>query len=363
MILGGVAAASGSSRRSLGPPRSAGRCWRCAWRCCWPICGSCRRRRPCTTTVQNDLVPLALPLLLFRANVFHIVRTTGWLFVAFHLASIGTVVGAAVAASVARAARWPTRRRSPAIMTASYIGGGVNFFAVARSYGMSENVIGPLLVADNFIMAGVFLALLLDLPQPLGAAGIRIRTRPTRSTAGNWRPSIGGARRSRCSTSPRRWPWPSRSWPRPWQRHAWCPHSPVTRRSPRWRAIASCTSRPGPRWWRRRFTALWRNSWRRRNGRVPAVRVSVRDRLAGRLLAGDRTGADDVRVLPDHGRGESGGDIRLGSPVAAELGRPGAGGTLLPLRAQRTSDTMGHGQAVQWPPRRNRALFARFASR
>lgn len=41
--------------------------------------------------VHGDLVPLALPLLLFRANVFHIAHTTGWLFVAFHIASAGTV--------------------------------------------------------------------------------------------------------------------------------------------------------------------------------------------------------------------------------------------------------------------------------
>ena len=110
--------------------------------------------------VRNDLVPLALPLLLFRANIFHIVRTTGWLFVAFHLASIGTVVGAIVAAGVLhhRVADSP---QIAAIMTASYIGGGVNFVAVAQSYGTSGNVTGPLLVADNFIMAGVFVVLLL----------------------------------------------------------------------------------------------------------------------------------------------------------------------------------------------------------
>jgi uncharacterized membrane protein len=48
-----------------------------------------------------------------------------------------------------------------AIMTGSYIGGGVNFIAIKNSYGISENVAGPLLVADNFIMAGLFIALLL----------------------------------------------------------------------------------------------------------------------------------------------------------------------------------------------------------
>jgi uncharacterized membrane protein len=114
---------------------------------------------PVYRIVQDYLVPLAMPLLLFRANVFHIVRTTGWLFVAFHLASLGTVVGALAASAVLHPVV-PDTPQVAGIMTASYIGGGINFFAVARSYHTSENVIGPLLVADNFIMAGIFIALL-----------------------------------------------------------------------------------------------------------------------------------------------------------------------------------------------------------
>jgi uncharacterized membrane protein len=114
---------------------------------------------PVYDVVQDYLVPLALPLLLFRANVFHIVRSTGWLFVAFHLASLGTVVGAIVAARVLNASVDDSPQVA-AIMTASYIGGAVNFFAVANSYHATGNIVGPLLVADNFIMAGMFIVLL-----------------------------------------------------------------------------------------------------------------------------------------------------------------------------------------------------------
>jgi uncharacterized membrane protein len=45
-------------------------------------------------------------------------------------------------------------------MTGSYSGGGVNFFAVRESFQVSENLTNPLLVADNFIMAGMFVVLL-----------------------------------------------------------------------------------------------------------------------------------------------------------------------------------------------------------
>ncbi len=115
---------------------------------------------PVYDTVQDSLVPLALPLLLFRANVFHIVRSTGWLFVAFNLAGVGTVAGAITAGAALHRSVEHTPEVA-AIMTGSYIGGGVNFFAVKQSYQLSENVTGPLLVADNFIMAGMFVTLLL----------------------------------------------------------------------------------------------------------------------------------------------------------------------------------------------------------
>jgi uncharacterized membrane protein len=109
--------------------------------------------------VNDELVPLALPLLLFRANLFHIVRQTRWLFLAFHLAALGTVVGAVVAATTL-GSRVNDAPEVASIMTASYIGGGVNFFAVARSLDIGGAVTGPLLVADNFIMVGMFAVLM-----------------------------------------------------------------------------------------------------------------------------------------------------------------------------------------------------------
>jgi uncharacterized membrane protein len=46
------------------------------------------------------------------------------------------------------------------IMAGSYIGGGINFFAVKESYQVSTQITYPLLVADNFVMAGLFIVLL-----------------------------------------------------------------------------------------------------------------------------------------------------------------------------------------------------------
>ncbi len=115
---------------------------------------------PVYEVVSDQLVPLALPLLLFRADVFYIARTTGWLFVAFHVSAIGTVVGAITATLTLRASV-PDAAQVAGIMTGSYIGGSVNFSALAASYHVTGDVTGPLLVADNFIMAGMFITLLL----------------------------------------------------------------------------------------------------------------------------------------------------------------------------------------------------------
>jgi uncharacterized membrane protein len=108
--------------------------------------------------VDDFLVPVAIPLLLFRANLGRIFRGTGPMFLAFHIASVGTIVGAFLAAFLFRGA-FPRVPEVAGVMTGSYTGGGVNFVAIAKSYRLDPELTNPLLVADNFIMAGIFAAL------------------------------------------------------------------------------------------------------------------------------------------------------------------------------------------------------------
>jgi len=114
---------------------------------------------PSYDVVEDYLVPVAIPLLLFRANVARILRETGPMLLAFHIACVGTVVGAFLAALLFRG-QFPQVAEVAGIMTGSYTGGAVNFVAIKDSYNISENLTNPLLVADNFIMAGMFAALL-----------------------------------------------------------------------------------------------------------------------------------------------------------------------------------------------------------
>lgn len=115
---------------------------------------------PAYDVVEDYLVPVAIPLLLFRANVARILRETGPMLLAFHIASVGTVLGAFLAAFIFRGS-FAQVAEVAGIMTGSYIGGAVNFVAIKDSYGIGENLTNPLLVADNFIMAGMFAALLI----------------------------------------------------------------------------------------------------------------------------------------------------------------------------------------------------------
>lgn len=111
--------------------------------------------------VEGWLVPLALPLLLARANFREILRSGRGPLIAFHLACAGTLIGTVVAVLVLRP--WlgsPVTEQAAGMMSASYIGGGVNFLAVKASLNVGSEVSSPLLVADNFVMAGAFVALL-----------------------------------------------------------------------------------------------------------------------------------------------------------------------------------------------------------
>jgi len=114
---------------------------------------------PSYDLVWDYIVPLCIPLLLFRASIFKIVRTTGSMFAAFHVSALGTLLGVIVAAAIFHASL-PHAAELAGIMTGSYIGGGVNFFALTATFRPPEELTSSLLVADNVIMATVFLLLI-----------------------------------------------------------------------------------------------------------------------------------------------------------------------------------------------------------
>ncbi len=117
---------------------------------------------PAYDFVGDWLVPLAIPLLLFRANLREIIRSGGRLFLIFHISAIGTIIGTFAAVFALKGAIGsPQTEHAAGMMAGSYMGGSVNFTAVKNSYDVDEaTVSNPLIVADNFVMAVLFVALL-----------------------------------------------------------------------------------------------------------------------------------------------------------------------------------------------------------
>lgn len=114
---------------------------------------------PTYDVVWGYVVPLAIPLLLFNANIKKIWRESGRMMVIFLLSSVGTLLGTFIAFMLLRN-HIPELYRMAAMMTGSYIGGGVNFAAMAESFATPGEWVSALVVADNLNMALYFFVLL-----------------------------------------------------------------------------------------------------------------------------------------------------------------------------------------------------------
>ena len=104
-------------------------------------------------------VPLGIPLLLLQCNMKKIWRETGRMMVIFLIGAAGTVAGAFLAYTLLHK-YIPGLEGVAAMMTGSYIGGGVNFAALALEFDVGE-IKAAATVADNLLMALYFFALLL----------------------------------------------------------------------------------------------------------------------------------------------------------------------------------------------------------
>lgn len=109
--------------------------------------------------VWGYVVPLAIPLLLLQTNIRRIWRETGRLLAIFLIGSVGTVAGAVMGCVLLRTSI-DGLPQVAAMMTGSYIGGGVNFTALADAFKVSGTLVSSTIVADNLNMALYFLILL-----------------------------------------------------------------------------------------------------------------------------------------------------------------------------------------------------------
>ena len=118
---------------------------------------------PTSCVLYDDIVwgfavPMGIPLLLLQCNMKKIWKETGRMMVIFLIGAVGTVAGAFIAYGLLHPFI-PELEGVAAMMTGSYIGGGVNFAALAAEFDVGE-IKAATTVADNLLMALYFFALI-----------------------------------------------------------------------------------------------------------------------------------------------------------------------------------------------------------
>lgn len=104
---------------------------------------------PAYNMVWTYIVPMAIPMLLFKANLRRIIPETKGMLIAFMFGALGTVCGALLGFAIL-----PLGEGGAAItgtMAASYIGGSMNYVAVAEILEVEHSVFLAGTAADNVI--------------------------------------------------------------------------------------------------------------------------------------------------------------------------------------------------------------------
>jgi len=115
---------------------------------------------PVYDAVWAFIIPLAIPLLLFHVNFKKIWQESGRMLIIFLLSSIGTVAGTIISFFLLKD-HIPYLDKIGAMMSASYVGGGVNFAAMAGKFETPGEMVSATIVADNLMMAIYFVVLMI----------------------------------------------------------------------------------------------------------------------------------------------------------------------------------------------------------
>ena len=109
-------------------------------------------------TVWSYLIPLAIPMLLFKANLKKIINEAGPTLIAFTFGGIGTVIGTIVAYNLVSLGDegW----KLAGIFCSTYIGGSMNYVATSNALQLlSGDLLTAGIAADNLVMTLYFLLL------------------------------------------------------------------------------------------------------------------------------------------------------------------------------------------------------------
>jgi len=113
---------------------------------------------PSYNIVWVYLVPIAIPLLLFKANMRRIIKEAGPTLIAFTFGAVGTVLGTVLAFNLIPLGEegW----KLAGIFCSTYIGGSMNFVASAEALQMNSGEILTAGVSANDLMMTVYFIIL-----------------------------------------------------------------------------------------------------------------------------------------------------------------------------------------------------------
>jgi len=113
---------------------------------------------PAYDMVWSYLVPLAIPLLLFKANLRKIMKEAGPTLIAFFFGAIGTIIGTFVAFEIFSLG--PEGWKLAGIFCSTYVGGSMNYVATAAALKLNAgDLLTAGVAADNLVMAAYFVIL------------------------------------------------------------------------------------------------------------------------------------------------------------------------------------------------------------
>jgi len=113
---------------------------------------------PAYDVVWSYLIPLAVPLLLFKADLRRIIKESGPTLLAFTIGGIGTVAGTVIAYALIPLGDegW----KLAGIFCSTYIGGSMNYVAASQALQLnSSDLLAAGVAADNLMMTIYFLIL------------------------------------------------------------------------------------------------------------------------------------------------------------------------------------------------------------
>lgn len=111
-------------------------------------------------SVWNYVAPLSIPMLMMKCDIRKIIRDSNRLLVIFLIGSVGTACGAILGYALLQN-YIPELAKLSGVFTSTYIGGAVNFTAVSKALGVSNEMISAATVADNMMMVLCVLILML----------------------------------------------------------------------------------------------------------------------------------------------------------------------------------------------------------